>query len=120
MHVVTQAGTPRDAKVGHVDRQPTPADRADINKDSPWFLRQYYPGVTVYLDIDRSVHRDSGYPGWVQLSNGDIFMVDYINDDAPLAQIRGYRISRSDYVLFPTSGYSSTGFLAFVHLSKPL
>jgi hypothetical protein len=37
----------------------------------------------------------------VQLPSDDIFVVDYINDDAPLAQIRGYLVRRSDYILFP-------------------
>jgi len=47
------------------------------------------------------VHRDGGYSGWVQLPSGDMFVVDYVNDDAPLAQIRGYLVRRSDYILFP-------------------
>ena len=64
-------------------------------------MTSYYAGRTVVLDIDRSVHRDGGYSDWVQLPSGDIFVVDYINDDAPLAQIRGYLVRRSDYILFP-------------------
>ena len=64
-------------------------------------MTSYYPGRTFVLDVDRSVHRDAGYSGWVELPSGDIFVVDYINDDAPLAQIRGYLVRRSDYLLFP-------------------
>ena len=64
-------------------------------------MTAYYPGRSFIIDMDRSVHRDSGYSGWVLLDNGDIYVVDYINDDAPFAHIRGYRISRSDYILFP-------------------
>ena len=54
-----------------------------------------------FLDNDRSLHPDSGYSGWVQLPNGDLYVVNYITDDAPRAQIRGYIVSREDYFLFP-------------------
>lgn len=57
--------------------------------------------ITFVIDHDRSPHCDFGYSGWVQLDNGDLYVVDYINDDAPQAQIRGYVISRSDWYLFP-------------------
>jgi hypothetical protein len=79
-----------------------PARRArEEGVERPWYMTSYYPGRTMILDMDRSVHRDAGYSGWVQLPNGDIFVVDYINDDAPLAHLRGYRVRRSDYILFP-------------------
>ena len=51
------------------------------------------------IDHDRSVFSDGAYSGWVNLPGGDIYVVQYIVDDAPMAQIRGYRISRSDYIL---------------------
>ena len=35
------------------------------------------------------------------MGKGDLFVVDYLRDDAPLAQIRGYHVSRSDIILFP-------------------
>lgn len=47
------------------------------------------------------MHRDAGYTAWIQLASGDIYVVDYITDEAPLAQIRGYQVSRSDIILFP-------------------
>ena len=53
------------------------------------------------IDNDRSVHPDSGYSGWVQLPGGELYVVNYINDDAPRAQIRGYIIDRDDWFLFP-------------------
>ncbi|MDA3963078.1 MAG: sialidase family protein [Planctomycetota bacterium] len=43
------------------------------------------------LDFDRSPHSDTGYTGWVQFDDGEIYVVNYILDDAPKAQIRGYR-----------------------------
>jgi len=102
MHVVTQAGICVEKKGRLLKRQPTPDDLPESQgKGLPEYMTHYYPGRTFYIDIDRSVHRDSGYSGWVQLDNGDVYVADYINDDAPLAQIRGYRISRSDYILFP-------------------
>jgi sialidase-1 len=48
------------------------------------------------LDHDRAVHADSGYTGWVEIEDGEIFMVNYIRDLAPFAQIRGYRFSLDD------------------------
>ena len=106
MHTMTQQAA-ASPKIGElVERMPTPADiPAQVAKEKgrqrPWYMTSYYPGRTVILDMDRSVHRDGGYSGWVQLPGGDIFVVDYINDDAPLAHIRGYRVSRSDVILFP-------------------
>lgn len=47
------------------------------------------------------MHKDASYSGWVELPNGEIFVVDYINDDAPLAHIRSYWVRRSDVILFP-------------------
>jgi len=102
MHVVAQGGLRQEDKGALIERQPTPADvPSPQDNPPPWYMTHYYPGRTFYIDVDRSVHRDSGYSGWVQLDDGDIYVVDYINDDAPLAQIRGYLVSRSDYILFP-------------------
>lgn len=53
------------------------------------------------IDYDRSIHPDSGYSSWVQLASGDLFVVNYIVDDAPMAHIRSYRISRNDWILCP-------------------
>ena len=53
------------------------------------------------LDYDRSPESDTGYSGWVQLDGGDIYVVNYIVDDAPKAHIRGYRFSERDIVLPP-------------------
>jgi len=106
MHVMTQEAAAAE-ETGHlVKRMPLPEDipgqqARESGEERPWYMTSYYPGRTFILDCDRSVHRDSGYSGWVQLPSGEIFVVDYINDDAPLAQIRGYLVSRQDYMLFP-------------------
>ncbi len=39
------------------------------------------------LDFDRSPQSDTGYTGWVQFPDGEIYVVNYIMDDAPKAQI---------------------------------
>ena len=54
-----------------------------------------------FLANDRSLHPDCGYSGWVQLPGGALYVVDYVNDDAPRAQIRGYVVQRDDWFLFP-------------------
>ena len=40
------------------------------------------------VDFDRSPVADLGYSGWVQFEDGEIYIVNYIVDDAPKAQIR--------------------------------
>ena len=51
------------------------------------------------LDFDRSPHSDTGYTGWVQFDDGEIYIVNYIVDDAPNGQIRGYSLRPSDFLL---------------------
>jgi len=48
------------------------------------------------IDRDRSQSPDGGYSAWTELDGGEIFMVNYIVDDAPRAYIRGYRITLGD------------------------
>lgn len=102
LHVMTQAAARFEGDKPMIPRQPMPEDKRGVHDgDAPWYMTSYYPGRTVVLDMDRSVHRDGGYSGWVELDSGDIYVVDYINDDAPLAHIRSYLVSRSDIMLFP-------------------
>ncbi len=54
-------------------------------------------GILLPLDHDRSATPDSGYTGWVEYEPGRFLVVNYIRDDAPLAQIRGYRFSENDF-----------------------
>lgn len=51
------------------------------------------------LDFDRSLESDTGYTGWVQFDDGEIYVVNYIMDDAPKAQIRGYSLEMEDFIL---------------------
>ena len=51
------------------------------------------------LDYDRSPVSDLGYTGWVQFDDGEIYVVNYIVDDAPKAQIRGYSFREDDFIL---------------------
>ena len=51
------------------------------------------------IDFDRSPESDTGYSGWVQFDDGEIYVVNYILDDAPKAQIRGYSMRESDMLL---------------------
>jgi len=51
------------------------------------------------IDFDRSPESDTGYSGWVQFPDGEIYVVNYILDDAPKAQIRGYSFYESDFIL---------------------
>lgn len=51
------------------------------------------------IDYDRSPVSDLGYSGWVQFDDGEIYVVNYIVDDSPNAQIRGYSL-REDLFIF--------------------
>lgn len=54
---------------------------------------------TMPIDYDRSKVPDTGYTGWAQFDDGEIYVVNYIVDDAPKAQIRGYSFYPKDVVL---------------------
>lgn len=56
---------------------------------------------TFPIDFDRSSVSDCGYTGWVQYPDGEIYIVNYLVDDAPKAQIRGYSI-RPDEIIIET------------------
>lgn len=51
------------------------------------------------IAFDRSPESDTGYSGWVQFDDGEIYIVNYILDDAPKAQIRGYALTMADFIL---------------------
>ena len=52
------------------------------------------------VDFDRSPHSDLGYSGWAQFPDGEIYVVNYIVDDAiDKGQIRGYRFRPEDFLL---------------------
>ena len=53
------------------------------------------------LDFDRSPDSDTGYSGWVQFPDGEIYVVNYIVDDAPNGHIRGYALRESDFLFSP-------------------
>lgn len=102
LHLMTQEAARYEGGNPMIERQPMPEDKPGLRDGNPpRYMTHYYPGRTVVLDMDRSVHRDGGYSGWVELDSGDVYVVDYINDDAPLAHIRSYLVRRDDIILFP-------------------
>ena len=55
-------------------------------------------GLLLPLDLDNNnLGADSAYTGWVEFSPGRFLVANYINDDAPMAQIRGYRFGLEDF-----------------------
>ena len=54
-------------------------------------------GIVLPLDHDRSARADGGYTGWAVLHDGRIFCVNYVVDDAPQAQVRGYWFDETDF-----------------------
>jgi len=51
------------------------------------------------IDYDRSPLADNGYSGWVQFADGEIYIVQYIADDSPNCQIRGYSLREEAFML---------------------
>ena len=51
------------------------------------------------VDFDRSPESDLGYSGWIQFPDGEIYIVNYIVDDAPNGHIRGYSLRMEDFLL---------------------
>jgi sialidase-1 len=125
LHLMTQDAARVEGDLAVIPRQPMPEDKPGLDvtdPSQPWYMTSYYPGRTVVLDMDRSVHRDEGYSGWVELPNGDIYVVDYINDDAPLAHIRSYLVNRSDVILFPAGDlpWLHPSWQPFVRMSRAM
>ena len=60
-------------------------------------LREKQSGIILPLDHDRHPQSDSSYSGWVHLEDGRFFAVNYIKDDAPMAQIRGYYFTADEF-----------------------
>ena len=51
------------------------------------------------IDFDRSPVSDIGYTGWVQFDDGEVYVVNYLIDDAPKAQIRGSAFYPEEFLL---------------------
>ena len=62
------------------------------------------------LDYDRNPSPDLGYTGWVQFDDGEIFVINYIKDDAEKAFIRGYKFRPEDIELPATANTSKNVF----------
>jgi sialidase-1 len=81
-----------------------------------WWTQNFFAGLTdrasvlaerredahtriLPVDFDRSPESDTGYSGWVQFDDGEIYIVNYVVDDAPKGQIRGYALGMEDFIL---------------------
>ena len=62
------------------------------------------------LDYDRNPAQDLGYTGWTQFDDGEIYVVNYIKDDADKAYIRGYSFYMDDVVLPETANATANVF----------
>lgn len=65
------------------------------NPDSA--LTDFKESVILPLDHDTSRHSDSGYTGWVQKPDGNIFIVNYITNKATKSYIVWYEIFEEDF-----------------------
>lgn len=62
------------------------------------------------LDYDRNPAPDLGYTGWTQFDDGEIYVVNYIKDDADKAYIRGYSFYPVDIALPETENATQNVF----------
>lgn len=51
------------------------------------------------ISYDRSAKSDMGYSGWAEIEKDHFYVVNYLLDDAPKAQIRGYSFEMSDVII---------------------
>ncbi len=51
------------------------------------------------ISYDRSAKSDMGYSGWVELETDHFYVVNYLLDDAPKAQIKGYAFEMNDVII---------------------
>jgi sialidase-1 len=51
------------------------------------------------ISFDRSARSDMGYSGWVELEKDLFYVVNYLLDDAPKAQIKGYEFEMNDVII---------------------
>ncbi len=49
------------------------------------------------VDFDRAINSDTGYSGWVQLDNNEVYIVNYIVDYGLKAHIRGYVMNPGEF-----------------------
>jgi len=53
--------------------------------------------IILPLDHDRNKKSDGGYTGWVELPNGNIYIVNYITAEAPKPYIKWYLINEEEF-----------------------
>jgi sialidase-1 len=76
----------------------TPAEAVRTKpRDRNNFLGDYHAARFMLIDNDRSLHPDTGYSGWVQLPDGNLYVINYIVDDAPRAQT-GFCFPKEPYL----------------------
>lgn len=68
-------------------------------EDAKCVERQLQGTRILPLDFDRNEHPDQGYTGWTQFDDGEIYVVNYIKDNADKGQIRGYSFYEDEFVL---------------------
>lgn len=51
------------------------------------------------ISFDRSPESDTGYSGWTRLDDGKFYVVNYMLDDAPKAQIKGFSFDMNDVII---------------------
>ena len=51
------------------------------------------------LEYDRNLRPDHGYTGFVELGDGSVYVINYVKDDLPKCQIRGYRFHPTEWIL---------------------
>ncbi len=73
------------------------AHLADIPPSSQWENMDLRHGIILPIDHDNSPRPDSGYTGWIQMSDDSIFIVNYITKDAPKPYIAWHSLTEEEF-----------------------
>ena len=68
-----------------------------IKERSLWKKPYCSHSIILPLDHDSNRKSDGGYTGWVQLPNDNIYVVNYITDDAPKPYIKWYLLNEEEF-----------------------
>ncbi len=81
----------------YIPQIPTNTFAAFFDKEALFETKRHLQKTRIMpLDYDGNVNPDCGYTGWVQFDDGEIYVTNYIRDDADKAYIRGYSFYPED------------------------
>ena len=93
-------GTARWFRAEYTVNNPTePAHSWQWDAGSGQFPNQYEIDRWLEVDYNSNPRPDHGYSSWIEYPDGEIFLIDYTNEESPpgKALIKGYRLRAEDF-----------------------